>query len=71
MTTDWCYYKKWSERNKFGEQQEEINSYLIDVGVPHFSEEPEGGWGVGVIDRKLDTCLEINKQVFFNKNQVN
>ena len=31
--------------------------YLIDVGVPHLGEEPEGWWGVWVVYRELDPRL--------------
>lgn len=31
--------------------------HLIDVGVPHLGEEPEGGWGVWIIYGELDPSL--------------
>lgn len=31
--------------------------HLIDVGVPHLGEEPEGRWGVWVVNRELDPSL--------------
>lgn len=33
-------------------------SHLIDVGVPHLAQEPEGRWGVWVINRELDQSLQ-------------
>lgn len=36
--------------------------HLIDVGVPHLGEEPEGWWGIGIIYRKLNSSLRNNKR---------
>lgn len=35
-----------------------MGSHLIDVGVPHLAQEPEGRWGVRVINRELDQSLQ-------------
>lgn len=32
-------------------------TYLVDIGVPHFGEEPEGRRRVGVVDGKAETSL--------------
>lgn len=34
-------------------------SYLVNVGVPHFGEEAESWWGVRVVDRELDSSLGV------------
>lgn len=36
--------------------------HLIDVGVPHLGEEPEGRWGIGIIYRELNSSLRNNKR---------
>lgn len=33
-------------------------SYLIDVWVPHLGEEPEGWWGIWVVDGELEASLQ-------------
>lgn len=43
--------------------------YLVDVGMPHLSEEAEGRWGVRVVNWELDVCLaeqtEVDSQHMF------
>lgn len=34
-------------------------SYLIDVWVPHLGEEPEGWWGIRVVDGELEASLQM------------
>lgn len=36
--------------------------YLIDVWMPHLSEESEGRWGVWVVNRELDASLGIQNR---------
>lgn len=34
--------------------------HLVDIGVPHLGEEPEGRWGIWIVYRELDPSLERN-----------
>lgn len=36
-------------------------SYLINVGVPHFGEEAESRWRVRVVDGELDPSLRVRE----------
>lgn len=36
--------------------------YLINVGVPHLSEETERWWGVRVVNRELDPSLKMGQK---------
>ncbi len=40
------------------ESQYRMLLHLINVGVPHLGEEPEGRWRVWVVYRELDPSLE-------------
>lgn len=43
-------------------------SHLIDVGVPHLAQEPEGRWGVWVINRELDESLHRTGNDWYEYN---
>lgn len=36
--------------------------YLINVGVPHLSEETERWWGVRVVNGELDPSLQMGQK---------
>lgn len=36
-----------------------VITYLIDVWVPHLGEEPEGWWGIRVVDGELEASLQM------------
>lgn len=38
--------------------------HLVDVGVPHLGEEPEGRWGVWVVYRELDPSLRHKTGIY-------
>ncbi len=44
-------------------------SYLINVGVPHFGEEAESRWRVRVVDGELDPSLRAREDVYYQRER--
>ena len=57
-------YKRYKDIRGNVKPSSAVILHLIDVGVPHLGEEPEGRWGVRVVYRELDPSLGHKTDIY-------